>query len=126
MKPKKKGTSSLAGFKIAALSPAVLHVIGLVKFIIIVMHGTWLRKKGENWTLVKGKLVNMSKWAGKPKCKGTVAHICKPFINGDQGLFCGTNGSEKLAYICEIPKGKTKVVFVFKIELGKSHAKSAH
>ena len=126
MKPKKKGTSSLARFKIAALSPAVLHVIGLVKIIIIVMHGTWLRKKGENWTWVNGKLVNMSKWAGEPKCEGTVAHICKPFINGDQGLFFGTNGSEKLAYIFETLKGKTKVVFIFKIELGKRHAKSAH
>ena len=82
-----------------------------------------LEKKGENWTWVNGKLVNMSKWAGEPKCKGTVAHICKPFINGDQGLFCGTNGSKKLAYICEIPKGKTKVVFIFKIELGKRHEK---
>ena len=85
-----------------------------------------LEKKGENWTWVNGKLVNMSKWTGEPKCKGTVAHICKPFINGDQGLFCGTNGSERLAYICEIPKGKKKVVFIFKIEPGKRHAKSAH
>ena len=86
----------------------------------------WHGKKGENWTWVNGKLVNMSKWTGGPTCKEAVAHIRKKYICGDQALFCDAYGSEKLAHICEIPKGKTKVVFIFKIELGKRHAKSAH
>ena len=77
-----------------------------------------LEKKGENWTWVSGKLVNMSKWAGEPKCEGSVAHICKQTMKGNQSLFCGIHGSEKLAYICEIPKGKTKLLFIFDIELG--------
>ena len=67
-----------------------------------------LEKKGENWTWVIGKLVNMSKLAGEPKCKGTVAHICKPFINGDQGLFCGTNGSRNWLTFAKFPKEKQK------------------
>ena len=77
-----------------------------------------LEKKGENWTWVSGKLVNMPKWAGEPNCEGSVAHICKQTIKGNQSLFCGIHGSEKLAYICEIPKGKTKLLFIFDIELG--------
>ena len=48
--------------------------------------------------------LKLSKWAGEPKCEGSVAHICKQTIKGNQSLFCGIHGSEKLAYICEIPK----------------------
>ena len=69
-----------------------------------------LEKKGENWTWVNGKLVNMSKWAGEPECGGTVAHICKQTINGTQSLFCDIPSSENLAYICEIPIGKKKLL----------------
>ena len=62
--------------------------------------------------------MKLSKWAGEPKCEGSVARICKQTIKGNQSLFCGIHGSEKLAYVCEIPKGKTKLLFIFDIELG--------
>ena len=50
--------------------------------------------------------------------RAKVAHICKQTIKGNQSLFCGIHGSEKLAYICEIPKGKTELLFIFDIEYG--------
>ena len=87
---------------------------------------TWyigLKKKGKNWTWVNGKLMNMSKWNGKPMCMGAVAHICKQSIDGEQGLFYNIHESRDLAYICEIPKGKTKLLFISNAE-SKRHAKS--
>ncbi|CAH3159356.1 unnamed protein product [Pocillopora meandrina] len=84
-----------------------------------------LKKKGENWTWVNRKLLNMSKWAEERQSRGAVAHICKQSVNGDQGLFYNIHGSRNLAYICEIPKGKTKLLFIFKTELSKRHAKSS-
>ena len=67
-----------------------------------------LEKKDESWTWVNGKLVNMSNWAEEPKCEGAVAYIGKRSIKGNQRLFYDVHCSEKLAYICEIPRGKTK------------------
>ena len=84
-----------------------------------------LKKKGENWTWVNRKLLNMSKWAEGRQSRGAVAHICKQSVNGDQGLFYNIHGSRNLAYICEIPKCKTKLLFIFKTELSKRHAKSS-
>ena len=75
-------------------------------FVTVATYNTFIRK------------LKLSKWAGEPKCEGSVAHICKQTIKGNQSLFCGIHGSEKLAYICEIPKGKTKLLFIFDIELG--------
>ncbi|CAH3159267.1 unnamed protein product, partial [Pocillopora meandrina] len=69
-----------------------------------------LRFCNKTWTwLSRGKL-DFSKWRdsenkSQPNCEGSVAHICKQTIKGNQSLFCGIHGSEKLAYICEIPKG---------------------
>ena len=83
-----------------------------------------LEKKGENWTWVNGKLVNMSKWAGEPECGGTVAHICKQTINGTQSLFCDIPSSENSAYICEIPIGKKKITLIFVTKLSKGTLKA--
>ena len=84
-----------------------------------------LEKKGERWTWVNGKLVNMSNWAEEPKCEGAAAYIGKRSIKGNQRLFYEVHGSEKLAYICEIPRGKTKLLFIFNFESIKRHAESA-
>ena len=61
--------------------------------------------------------MNMSKWIGSSKCGGTVAYIRQQSIDGEQGLFSDIHGSKKLAYICEIPKGKTKLLFISNTEL---------
>ena len=84
-----------------------------------------LEKKGEKWTWVNGKLVNMSNWAEEPKCEGAAAYIGKRSIKGNQRLFYEVHGSEKLPYICEIPRGKTKLLFIFNFESIKRHAESA-
>ena len=64
-----------------------------------------LKKNGENWTWVNGKLLNMSKLARKPKLSGDVAYISKHCINGRQYI-CDVHDCKNMAYICEIPKGK--------------------
>ena len=69
--------------------------------------------------------MNMSKWIESSKCGGTVAYICKQSIDGEQCQFSDIHGSKKLAYICEIPKGKTKLLFISNTELSKRHVKSA-
>ena len=69
--------------------------------------------------------MNMSKWTEGSKCGGTVAYICKQSIDGEQGLFSNIRRPEELAYICEIPKGKTKLLFISNTELSKRHVKSA-
>lgn len=61
--------------------------------------------------------MNMSKWIESSKCGGTVAYICKKSIDGEQCQFSDIHGSKKLAYICEIPKGKTKLLFISNTEL---------
>ena len=69
--------------------------------------------------------MNMSKWTERSKCGGTVAYKCKQSIDGEKGLFSDIRRSKELAYICEIPKGKTKLLFISNTELSKRHVKSA-
>lgn len=77
-----------------------------------------LKKNGENWTWVNGKLLNMSKLARKPKLSRVVAYISKRYINGRQ-FICDVHDCKNMAYICEIPKGKRNQPFIFNIESNK-------
>ena len=68
-----------------------------------------LEKKGENWTWVNGKLVNMSKWAGEPKCKGAVAHIyASRLLMATRAYFVAPMALRNWLTFAKFPKEKQK------------------
>ena len=72
-----------------------------------------LIKKDANWTWVSGIPLTICKWGnGEPNGDGDVGQILKEFPNGKQGLFNDLAGDAPKAFICEISKGKTELVYL--------------
>ena len=71
-----------------------------------------LIKEDGNWTWVSGRPLTMCKWSsGEPNGDGNVGQMYKQ-LYGKQGLFNDLSRHSSNAFICEIPKGKTKLLYL--------------
>ena len=76
-----------------------------------------LTKKAGNWTWVSERPLTICKWGkGEPSGEHDAAFMYKLSNSGEQGVFGSINGRHReirLAYICEISRGKFFVLFSF-------------
>lgn len=69
-------------------------------------------KKAGNWTWVNGRLLTICEWGdGQPSGDGNVTHIYKLFSNGTRIVIGDCSEDLYSDYICEIPRGKTSLLF---------------
>lgn len=68
-----------------------------------------LKKEPEDWKWVTGQPLTINKWQeGQPSGDGDVVVMAKDYPADTQGLLNDLRDDIKKAFICEIPKGKTR------------------